>query len=40
MTHKHIPDTSKMVFDPDAAITLAERTLNVEITEPLAEDIV
>lgn len=35
----HIPDTGKMVFDPDAALTLAERTLNIEITEPLAEEI-
>lgn len=32
--------TENLDFDPDVAITLAERTLNVEITEPLAEDIV
>lgn len=40
MLTDHIPDTSKKVFDPDAVITLAERTLSIEITEPLADEIV
>lgn len=36
----HFLGNGNMVFDPDAALTLAERTLDVEITEPLADDIV
>lgn len=36
----HIPDASKMVFDPDAALTLAERTLSVEITEQLSDELI
>ena len=29
----HFLGIGNMVFDPDAALTLAERTLDVEITE-------
>lgn len=36
----HFADASNMVFDPDAALTLAERTLNVEITERLADELI
>lgn len=36
----HIPDTGKMVFDPDSALTLAERTLSIDITESIAGEII
>lgn len=35
----HIPSASKMGFDPDEALTLAERTLSIEITELIADEI-